>query len=58
VFIYCLLCSLVLHYILCDYSEVLGLSTLQVITKLFLGHEVGEFWGHKVGNCFFLFVDI
>jgi hypothetical protein len=42
-----LLCSWVLHYILCDFSEVLGLSTLQVVSELFLGHEVGEFLGTK-----------
>jgi hypothetical protein len=40
-----LLCSWVLHYILYDCSKVLGLSTLQVISKLFLGHEVREFLG-------------
>jgi hypothetical protein len=41
------LCSWVLHYILCDFSKVLGLSTLQVVSELFLGHEVGEFLGTK-----------
>jgi hypothetical protein len=42
-----LLCSWVLHYILCDFSKFLGLSTLQVVSELFLGHEVGEFLGTK-----------
>jgi hypothetical protein len=44
-----LLCSWDFYYILCECSKILELSKLQVVSELFLGHKVGDF--------FFLFID-